>query len=527
MRVGSPTVIARELRVARSGEDEMDLRDYLRVVRKRWVSIALITLLGLGAAGLFTYLQPKVYTATAQTFVAISNDGASSADILSGATFTLQRVKSYTQIVDSPDVLQPVIDELKLNVTTEQLARNVSATSPLDTVLIEVQAKDGSAEQAAAVANAVAKQLGLQIEKLEEPKAGGASPVKVTLTHRADVPASPSSPRTLVNLALGLLVGLALGLAYAFIRESLDTTIKSVEDVSDIVGATPVGFIPFDPEAKDKPLAALELNRTGAEAFRTVRTNLAFVDVDHPKKVIVVTSAVPGEGKTTTAINLAITMAQTGQRVALVECDLRRPKVEDYLGLAAGVGLTSVLTGQATLEAALQPWNRGLMGVLAAGPLPPNPAELLGSRQMQSLLDHLRGICDAVIIDAPPLLPVTDSAVLAHHADGALLVVRHGRTTREQVRRAVEVLEQADASVLGSLVNFVPARKRGESSYYYGSYYGGYGGYSSTGRHAPRGAKEADALVVPWSTTQGAQVGPAGGGDVVPADRERPAGAAG
>ena len=297
--------------------------------------------------------------------------------------------------------------------------------------------------------------------------------MKVTLTQPAVAPPGPSSPRPVLNLALGLLVGLALGLAYAFIRESLDTTVKTVEDVTEIVGAAPLGAIPFDSEAKDKPLVALDTRASRSEAFRSVRTNLQFVNVDKPPQVLVITSAVAGEGKTTSACNLAITMAQGGQRVALVECDLRRPRVASYLSVSNAVGLTNVLTGQVRLVDAVVSWNRGMLTVLPSGPLPPNPSEMLGSRQMAAMLDELRVDFDAIILDAPPLLPVTDGAVIARAADGALMIVRHGSTTTDQLRRATEVLEQAGGTLLGAVVNFVPTSKRGSGDYY--GYYTAYG----------------------------------------------------
>ncbi len=446
----------------------MDLRDYLRVVRKRWVTIALLTLLGLAGATVATVLSPQVYTASAQSFVAITNADNSAGNILSGATFTLQRVKSYTQIVDSPEVLQPVIDELHLTVTTQQLAPTVTATSPLDTVLIEVSVKDSSAKQAALVADAVAKQLGSVIENLEKPNDGTASPVKVSLVHPADVPTSPSSPRTLVNIALGLLIGLALGLAYAFIREALDTRITSVEEVSEIHGSAPLGMIPFDADMKNHPLVSLTPQSDLAEAFRAIRTNLQFVDVDNPPKVVVVTSSMPGEGKTVTSCNLAIAVAQTGLRVALVEGDLRRPTISGILKIEGSVGLTDVLSGAVPLKEAIVGWNRGLVAVLPSGGRVPNPSELLGSHAMKALLEFLRENFDLVIIDAPPLLPVTDAAVIANAADGALVVVREGQTTREQLTRALGALEQADASILGTVVNFVPTTRSGHDGYGYG-----------------------------------------------------------
>jgi capsular exopolysaccharide synthesis family protein len=460
----------------------MDLRDYARVLRKRWLSILVISVLGVGVAGLVTYLSPKQYTAETQSFVAISNTGQSSADILSGATFAQQRVKSYTQIVDSPEVLQPVIIALGLSTTPQALAKNVTASSPLDTVLINVDVKDGNAQQAADIANAVAKQLGTVVEALETPDGAAASPVKVTLTNPAIPPPGPSSPRPVLNLALGLLIGLALGLAYAFVRESLDTTIKSIEDVTQIMGQAPLGAVPYDAHAKDQPLVALDQKAVRSEAFRSARTNLAFADVDKPPQVVVITSAVAGEGKTTSACNLAITMAQSGQRVVLVECDLRRPRVANYLEISGAVGLTNVLTGQVSLDEALVMWNRGQLAVLTSGLLPPNPSELLGSRQMSAMLDELRTRFDAVVIDAPPLLPVTDGAVIAHAADGAVMVVRHGKTTREQLERATEVLDQAGVHLLGAVVNFVPVSRKPYTGDYYS--YSTYGYAPTEGRRS-------------------------------------------
>jgi capsular exopolysaccharide synthesis family protein len=461
----------------------MDLRDYARVIGKRWLPILVITILGLAAAGLFTFLSPKVYTAETQSFVAISNTGQTNGDILSGATFAQQRVKSYTQIVNSPAVLQPVIDELRLDTTVEALAKNVTASSPLDTVLINVQAKDGKPQQAADIANATAKQLGVVIEQLETPAGSTASPVKVTLTDPAAPPPGQSSPRPLLNLALGLLIGLALGLAYAFARESLDTRIKSIDDLTAIMGQAPLGAIAFDAKASGKPLVALDQRAVRSESFRSIRTNLQFVNVDKPPQVVVITSAVPAEGKTTSACNLAITMAQSGQKVVLVECDLRRPRVADYLEISGAVGLTNVLTGQTPLEDAIIPWNRGQLAVLTSGTLPPNPSELLGSHQMVALLERLKLTYDAIVVDAPPLLPVTDGAVIAHAADGAVLVVRHGHTTSEQVHRATEVLEQAGAVLLGTVVNFVPVARRPYKSDSYG-YYSAYGYSPESGRRS-------------------------------------------
>jgi capsular exopolysaccharide synthesis family protein len=289
-----------------------------------------------------------------------------------------------------------------------------------------------------------------------------------------------------VNLILGLFLGLVLGVGYAFLRNYLDNTVKTLEELNNITGATSLGMIMFDPDAKDNPLVAIEPRAVRSEAFRTIRTNLRYVNVDKPPRVITITSAVPDEGKSTTAINLAITLAQAGWSVCLVEADLRRPKMGKYLGIEMSIGLTSVLAGQNTLDEALLPWNRGLVTLLPSGSSPPNPSELLSSRQMKDLLGSLRQRFNVVIVDAPPLLPVTDGAIIATASDGAILVVRWGKTTREQLAAATAAITQVDGVVLGTVMNFVPSsRRRYGYKYNYGYGYGYGAGYTPTPDDAP------------------------------------------
>jgi non-specific protein-tyrosine kinase len=278
------------------------------------------------------------------------------------------------------------------------------------------------------------------------------------------------SPRKKLNLALGLLVGLAIGVGGAVLRETLDTSVKTSDDIQQHSGVSTIGVIGFDPDASKHPLIVhTDQHSVRAEAFRQLRTNLQFVDIDHAPRSIVVTSSLPGEGKTTTATNLAITLSQTGLRVLVVEADLRRPRVADYLGVINAVGLTSVLAGQATLDDVIQRWGDGRMHVLPSGPTPPNPSELLGSQGMVKLLRQLEDRYDLVLLDAPPLLPVTDAAVLATSASGVLMVVRHGKTTREQLSRAAEALSTVGAHVYGAVLNMAPTK--GPDAYSYAYHY--------------------------------------------------------
>ncbi|MGB3675039.1 MAG: polysaccharide biosynthesis tyrosine autokinase [Candidatus Nanopelagicales bacterium] len=450
----------------------MSLGGYLDVVRRRWLSIVVITLAVLGGTAVYTLTTTKTYTATAQSFVALTGEADSSSNALTGAQFAAQRVKSYTQIAGSPDVLQPVIAELKLPYTDSQLAMEVSASNPPLTVLIDVAVTDASAQQAAAIANAVSVQLGRTIEQLETPNAQTIAPVKVTLTEPAQPPSAPSSPKTRINLVLGLLLGLAAGVGWAFLRNSLDNTVKSVAELDELSSSPSLGSVIFDSNAKTQALSALEATAIQSEGYRTIRANLQYLNVDDPVRAFVVTSAAPGDGKTTVACNLAIALAQAGRKVCLVEADLRRPRVSEYLQLNAQTGLTEVLAGQVKLDEALQDWGRGMLQVLPPGAIPPNPSELLGSHQMAQVIVNLKRDFDVVILDTPPLLAVSDAAVLASQADGAVVVVRHGKSSKDAVRNAVASLDQINAKILGTVLNAVPAKRGGGYGYGYGYGYG-------------------------------------------------------
>jgi len=446
----------------------VDLQDYLRVLRKRWQIIALVTLLVIGASALFTGLSPRTYSARTQFFVSTSgadNNGS----LLQGNTFTQQRVKSYAQLLETPKVLDPVIDKLKLSTTADRLAAQVTATVPLDTVLIEVTVTDSSPEQAARIADTLGEQFPATIEQLEQVAAGQASPVKVTLVRKAQVDPAPISPKPSRNIALGLMLGLLLGFGLALLRDMLDTTIKGERDVEEVTDATVIGGISYDADAPQHPLIAHADPRSHrAEAFRSLRTNLKFIDAANHPRSIVFTSSVPGEGKTTTTANLALTIAAAGQRVCVIEGDLRRPRLLDYMGLEGSVGLTDILIGRTEMTDVLQQFGETSMWVLGAGAIPPNPSELLGSAVMANIIRKLEARFDYVLIDAPPLLPVTDAAILSTVVGGAVVVVGSGVVHKEHLRRALEALQAVNGNTLGVVLNRIPnGDGRGYGDYRY------------------------------------------------------------
>ena len=256
----------------------------------------------------------------------------------------------------------------------------------------------------------------------------------------------------------------------------LDRRVKSKEEIEGIASSPVVGTIPFrtseDRESGAEHIVPFrEGHSPAAEAFRRLRTNMQFLNVDNPPRVFVMTSSVATEGKSETAINLALALAESGNRVLLAEADLRRPRVVNYMAMPDKVGLTNVLSGQAEFRDVVQETRHEGVDLLACGPLPPNPSELLASDTAQRLVSDLRREYDYVIIDSPPLLPVTDGALLSRITDGALLVVRADRTTTDQLTQAVDNLRKADAPLLGVVTVANKALRRGASSYYDSYYY--------------------------------------------------------
>jgi hypothetical protein len=243
-----------------------------------------------------------------------------------------------------------VIDELGLPETVDSLSKQVKASSPAQTVLIDVSATYSSADMAANISNSVSRHLADAIEKIETPSGALISPVKVSLTEPAVAPPGPSSPKKMLNLLLGLLLGLGLSLGYFLLRATMDTTVRTDDAIAAATRAPSLGIITFDKEAPTRPLAALDIRSPRAEAMRVIRTNLQYIDVDNPPRSIVLTSAVPGEGKTTTVANLAIALALAGKRVMVIDGDLRQPKVAKYFGIDDTLGITNLLAGHNSLD---------------------------------------------------------------------------------------------------------------------------------------------------------------------------------
>ncbi len=497
------------------------LRTYLVVLRRRkWWVIAL-AVLGLAASLALSFQQPKQYSATAQLLVQSSGQAVSLGSAPQQVTTTdvqtdLQLATSAPVValvrgklgsvpsISASEVAQTnVIALTAINSTPARAAliantyasafveqtqktaiRNLTTASTtlhqqinaLGKQIRSLQGRVGTATQVSALINqqAVLKE---EVAQLQVNGATATSGVEFVTPARA--PASPSSPKPTQDALLGLAAGLMLGLGAAFLRDSLDDTLSSKEAAERSGGGPVIAMVPMVNSWRKRNRAVVassaEPTSPAAEAYRSLRTSLQFTRQAQELRTLLVTSPAAAEGKTSTLANLGAVFAQAGERVALVSCDLRRPRLGQFYGVEEQSGLTTVLLGQQTLEQALQQVpGYDCLWVLGAGPVPPNPAELLNGPKARKIFETLRENFDLVLVDSPPVLPVTDALVLSKYADGTLLVVAAGQTKRAELQRAAERFAQANSPVVGIVLNEVTKQSGYGSGYGYGYGYGAY-----------------------------------------------------
>ncbi|MGH8862957.1 MAG: polysaccharide biosynthesis tyrosine autokinase [Jatrophihabitantaceae bacterium] len=425
----------------------MNLRDYPRALHGGWATVLAFVIGGTAIGAGLTLNTTKVYEASVQIFVATSALTDPS-HLSAGNTSTADRVQSYPSIASTPAVTHPVIQKLKLQLTEQALAAKITADASPHKDLVNLHVTDHDPQNAARLANEVAVQFDKVVQNTEQTDARGKPLVKLTVIRPATVPASPIEPRPIVNIGLGTLLGLLLGLGFVLVRVVLDNTVKGPEDFEPL-GVPVLGHVPFDKQAQTSPIAfRADPHSARSESYRLLRTGLQVADPDDDPRIIAVTSAVRGEGRTTTAINLAAALAESGYRVCLVELDLGRPSLARALGLAGDTGLTTALIGRMPVAAVLQNAAANL-AVLAAGPVPPNAGESLIAMHAKSIIDEVSARVDYTIIDTAPLLPGVDSAELTVLADATVLVHRAGRSRRIHARRSVDALARVGVKPAG------------------------------------------------------------------------------
>ncbi|GAA4823105.1 polysaccharide biosynthesis tyrosine autokinase [Actinomycetospora corticicola] len=479
----------------------MTAREYLTLLGQQWRWIVGAALVGVVVAGVAVLLTPASYAASVTFYVSTASN-TSSADAYQGSLLSQDRVKSYTELLSGYRLGEEVVTDLRLPDDPQSVADQVSASVSPNTVLLEARVTDASPERAQAIAGAVGRRFPALIADLERPADRTQPPtVSARVVEGPVLAPGPVSPKPLVDLGLGLAAGLLIGVTIAVVRRSLDRSVLSLAQLAKLLPHPLLGTLPRDRHTDRTPLFLRDRPMSpAAESLRAVHGNLARPDGEGVR-VVVVTSAVEGEGKSTLVVNLALAEANAGGRVLLVEADLRRPRASAYLGVPAGGGLAGLLAGQGALDEAVRPGGVVRLDVLPSGPLPPNPYELVESARMDAVLAEARERYDLVLVDAPPVLPVADGLALARRADSVVVVVRAGATRGALVRRAHELLVTAGVSEVGVVFNGVTTAVEGQ---YAGRYL-----TTPAPTPAPAPAPQLPAAVAPLAAVEQRPAGPA------------------
>jgi len=457
-------------------EQELDLRALLQVLAGGWKIILAITVLAVLISALLTfyYLTPN-YQASSTVMVVQERDTPE--QIYDDVRTSRQLVETYQRLISSMTIMDEVIEILNLDYSFNKLEDMVEVNQKGETEIIEISATHQEPQKAARISN--------QVAEVFQNKVGDFYNIEnVNIIDRARTPESPVSPRPNLNLAVAAVLGLMAGTGLVFLKEALDNTVKSKNELEQIIPVPILGIIPKQETVskektkkkksslQSKPAQNLEVisdhRSPVTEAFRAIRSNLEFASLDQKVKTLMMTSPDPNSGKSSSIANLGSVLSQTGARVLLVDADLRKPTLHSFFRLSNRNGLTSLLVNKhMELKEAVQVSFVDNLYLLTSGPLPPNPAELMGTEKMKELVGMLAENYDYVLYDTPPLNAVIDAAVLARLVDASVMIVRYGGTSREEIQHAWEQLKSTNTRVIGSILNEVPAGKHGHYYYYY------------------------------------------------------------
>jgi capsular exopolysaccharide synthesis family protein len=442
----------------------MTLMDYLSTLRRYWIMIVVVTVLG-GIGG-YLYAENATVVYKSSTSVLVTSElGGSGSELLQGSTYVENLVSSYVVLATSEKVLQPVIDDLGLDTTSQSLAKRVTATSPVNTVLIDISVEGSDRAENADIADAVARSLSDAVADVS-PKVDGKPAIRLTTMQAATVPTVPVEPKKKLIIALGAFLGLLLSAGFALARRALGSAITTPADVARVTDVPVVGEIVETKRGTTLPGAVLK-NSLGieAESLRGLTANLSFLGVGSGVRSLVITSAASGESKSSVAAATALVLAEASHKVLLIDADLRAPAIHRLTNLDNSFGLSTVLIGEDGLDVAAQSWGQEGLDVLTSGPLAPNPGSLLSSEPMRSLIAQAEEAYDFVIIDSAPLLSVADAVWLGHMATGVLVVTRYRKTTTRSLHRALETLASSSTTVSGIIIGRIRRSTRTKYAY--------------------------------------------------------------
>lgn len=452
----------------------MTIADLLQIVRKHLASAIISFVVVFAAVAAVTFIMPPKYTATAEVFATYagqSGETQTANDMSSGANYLNIQIKTYPELVKTEAVLQPVIKDLGLDMTTTDLAGVVTATNPTNTFMVDISAEVGDPQQAADIANSVAKNLSDQISSDLYNSSSSGSPIKLTVVQKAQTPTGQSSPNIPLYLAVGLILGLIVGIGVALLKDILNTKVDSTDDVRELTHASSLGTVPQAAILDDsRPVVVAQPAGSEAEEFRRIRTNLSFLTTTATQghgRLLVITSTDPSEGKTTVSSNVAVALAEEGKSVLLVDADLRHPSVAHKLGIEGHVGLSHVLSRQASPADVIQKYWKPNLHIMPAGKRPANASILLNSDLMKEMVEQALTQYDYVIIDTAPLSVASDATVFGRMAGGLVLVTGKGIVEKKELRSTATALQTAEVPILGFIFNFADPKKTHSKNYYY------------------------------------------------------------
>lgn len=454
----------------------MTIADLLQIVRKHLASAIISFVVVFAAVAAVTFIMPPKYTATAEVFATYagqSGETQTTNDMSSGANYLNTQIKTYPELVKTEAVLQPVIKDLGLDMTTTDLADVVTATNPTNTFMVDISAEVGDPQQAADIANSVAKNLADQISSdlYNNSSSSNGSPIKLTVVQKAQTPTSQSSPNIPLYLAVGLIFGIIVGVGVALLRDILNTKVDSTDDVRELTHASSLGTVPQATILDDsRPVVVAQPAGSEAEEFRRIRTNLSFLTTTATQghgRLLIITSTDPSEGKTTVSSNVAVALAEEGKSVLLIDADLRHPSVAHKLGIEGHVGLSHVLSRQASPADVIQKYWKPNLHIMPAGKRPANASILLNSDLMKEMVEQALTQYDYVIIDTAPLSVASDATVFGRMAGGLVLVTGKGVVEKKELENTATALQAAEVPILGFIFNFADPKKIHSKNYYY------------------------------------------------------------
>lgn len=450
-------------------DNEIDIRQLFRIIVKRMKWIVLITMLAvIISAGVSFYFLTPIYEASTTIMV---NKTYSDNEIitqlqLNDLNLNMRLAETYSEIIKSRRVVTEVIEQMDLDFTYEELTRITDVSLVKNTEFINIKVTNSDPVLARDIANTLAEVF--QIEVVEIMKVDNVQVLDASI-----LPTQPIKPNKTLNVAIAGVLGLMLSLGLVFLLEFLDRTLKSPDDVKLHLNLNVIGAIPFSGKDHDRQVITYDDPKSPiSEAYRTLRTNIQFASLDAPIKTMVITSAIAGEGKSTTIFNLATTLAQMGEKVLLIDADFRKPMLHKVAEMANNYGLTNILIRDSDYKESIKKSHIENLDLIFSGVIPPNPSELLNSKKMKKFIDTVKEDYDYVLFDTPPVGLVTDAAILSTNVDGAILVTAVGQVDFDVAKRAVQLLRNVQANLIGSVLNKIPIGDKTYSYYYYSSYYG-------------------------------------------------------